>query len=60
MSGQWSAMIGGFAQNGLAQEALKLFNRMKCASFAPNYVSFLGLLCTCSHAGLVDEGPVLP
>uniref|UniRef100_A0ACD5Y261 Uncharacterized protein n=1 Tax=Avena sativa TaxID=4498 RepID=A0ACD5Y261_AVESA len=52
----WSAMITGFAQNGLASEALKLFQRMKCASIAPNYVTFLGLLCACSHAGLVDEG----
>jgi pentatricopeptide repeat protein len=52
----WSAMILGFAQNGLAWEALKLFERMKDASVAPNYVTFLGLLCACSHAGLVDEG----
>lgn len=52
----WSAMIMGFAQNGLAWEALKLFERMKGASIAPNYVTFLGLLCACSHAGLVDEG----
>ncbi|VAI32869.1 unnamed protein product [Triticum turgidum subsp. durum] len=52
----WSAMIQGFAQNGLAREALRLFERMKGASVAPNYVTFLGLLCACSHAGLVDEG----
>uniref|UniRef100_A0ACD5XRX7 Uncharacterized protein n=1 Tax=Avena sativa TaxID=4498 RepID=A0ACD5XRX7_AVESA len=52
----WSAMITGFAQNGLAWKALKLFERMKGASIAPNYVTFLGLLCACSHAGLVDEG----
>jgi pentatricopeptide repeat protein len=52
----WSAMIMGFAQNGLARDALKLFERMKGASVAPNYVTFLGLLCACSHAGLVDEG----
>jgi pentatricopeptide repeat protein len=52
----WSAMITAFAQNGLSREALKLFERMKGASVAPNYVTFLGLLCACSHAGLVDEG----
>ncbi|CAM0951339.1 unnamed protein product [Alopecurus aequalis] len=52
----WSAMIMGLAQNGLALEALKLFQRMKGASVEPNYVTFLGLLCACSHAGLVDEG----
>ncbi|PAN12362.1 hypothetical protein PAHAL_2G262700 [Panicum hallii] len=52
----WSAMIVGFSQNGMAQEALELFYKMKDASIIPNYVTFLGLLCACSHAGLVDEG----
>ncbi|CAN6174303.1 unnamed protein product [Urochloa humidicola] len=52
----WSAMIVGFSQNGMAREALKLFDKMKAASIAPNYVTFLGLLCACGHAGLVDEG----
>ncbi|KAL6600797.1 hypothetical protein ACP70R_045082 [Stipagrostis hirtigluma subsp. patula] len=52
----WSAMIVGYSQNGMAREALELFDRMKRASVAPNYVTFLGLLCACSHAGLVDEG----
>ncbi|OEL25259.1 Pentatricopeptide repeat-containing protein [Dichanthelium oligosanthes] len=52
----WSAMIVGFSQNGMAREALELFDKMKDASIAPNYVTFLGLLCACSHAGLIDEG----
>ncbi|CAN6166933.1 unnamed protein product [Urochloa humidicola] len=52
----WSAMIVGFSQNGMAREALKLFDKMKAASIAPNYVTFLGLLCACGHSGLVDEG----
>lgn len=52
----WSAMIMGLAQNGLSWEALELFERMKGASVAPNHVTFLGLLCACSHAGLIDEG----
>lgn len=52
----WSAMIMGYSQNGMVREALELFDRMKDASVAPNYVTFLGLLCGCSHAGLVNEG----
>lgn len=52
----WSVMIMGYSQHGMAQAALELFNRMKDASVAPNYVTFLGLLCGCSHAGLVTEG----
>ncbi|WVZ78578.1 hypothetical protein U9M48_026269 [Paspalum notatum var. saurae] len=52
----WTAMIVGYSQNGMAWEALELFKKMKEASVTPNYVTFLGLLCGCSHAGLVDEG----
>ena len=52
----WSAMILGFAQHGLAKEALTLFKRMRNSSIRPNYVTFLGVLCACSHAGLVDDG----
>ncbi|KAE8661334.1 Pentatricopeptide repeat-containing protein [Hibiscus syriacus] len=53
----WSAMILGFAQHGFAKEALELFTEMKRSSFIrPNYVTFLGVLCACSHAGLVDDG----
>ncbi|KAB2033981.1 hypothetical protein ES319_D04G053300v1 [Gossypium barbadense] len=53
----WSAMILGFAQHGYAKEALQLFKEMKKSScIRPNYVTFLGVLCACSHVGLVDDG----
>lgn len=52
----WSAMILGLAQHGEAKEALDLFQQLKNSSIEPNYVTFLGVLCACSHAGLVDEG----
>lgn len=53
----WSAMILGLAQHGFATDALDLFSRMKNDSrIRPNYVTFLGLLCACSHAGLVSDG----
>ncbi|XP_022740006.1 pentatricopeptide repeat-containing protein At2g36730 [Durio zibethinus] len=53
----WSAMILGFAQHGFAKEALELFVMMtKSSCIRPNYVTFLGVLCACSHAGLVDDG----
>ncbi|MQL93041.1 hypothetical protein Taro_025679 [Colocasia esculenta] len=52
----WSAMILGLAQHGFAHEALKLFSQMKKTAIKPNYVTFLGVLCACSHAGLVEEG----
>ena len=52
----WSAMILGLAQHGFASDALELFPKMKQSSISPNYVTFLGILCACSHAGLVDGG----
>lgn len=54
----WSAMILGLAQHGFAEEALSLFEMMSenHDNIRPNYVTYLGVLCACSHAGMVDEG----
>lgn len=50
----WSAMILGLARHGHAEEALDLFSGMTSRSVAPNHVTLLGVLCACSHAGLVE------
>ncbi|KAL1219491.1 Pentatricopeptide repeat-containing protein [Cardamine amara subsp. amara] len=52
----WSTMIVGYAMNGDSREALALFTMMQKERLRPNYVTFLGVLSACSHAGLVDEG----
>ncbi|XP_058083110.1 pentatricopeptide repeat-containing protein At1g59720, chloroplastic/mitochondrial-like [Magnolia sinica] len=53
----WNAMILGLAMHGYADEALDVFSRMKKWEFGvPNEVTFLGVLCACSHRGMVDEG----
>ncbi|KAH8510156.1 hypothetical protein H0E87_007905 [Populus deltoides] len=52
----WSTMIAGLAQNGYSKEALKLFESMKVLGIKPNYVTIVGVLFACSHAGLVEEG----
>ncbi|CAI0456724.1 unnamed protein product [Linum tenue] len=49
-------MIAGLAQNGYSREALKLFDSMKDSSTQPNYITLLGVLFACSHAGLVEDG----
>lgn len=51
----WSAMILGLAQHGFANEAIELFTSMMSSPIVPNYVTYIGVLCACSHAGLVDE-----
>lgn len=53
----WSAMIGGFAQNGRAMDALKIFERMAIEKdVKPDAATFVSVLSACRHAGLVEEG----
>lgn len=52
----WNAMIGGLAMHGHGDEAIMLFDQMKGSKVTPDDVTFIALLCACSHAGLVDEG----
>ncbi|PAN14987.1 hypothetical protein PAHAL_2G456000 [Panicum hallii] len=52
----WTAMIMGFGANGQPGAAISLFYRMEEDGVAPNEVTFLALLSTCSHGGLVQEG----
>ncbi|XP_026401316.1 putative pentatricopeptide repeat-containing protein At5g52630 [Papaver somniferum] len=52
----WTALIVGFAQNGRGKDSLQLYNQMILSGSKPDYVTFVGLLFACSHAGLVDEG----
>lgn len=52
----WSTMIAGLAQNGFSTDALKLFESMKSKGPKPNYITVLGVLFACSHAGLVNDG----
>ncbi|GLU12398.1 hypothetical protein SLE2022_290830 [Rubroshorea leprosula] len=52
-----NTMILGLATHGSSSEALGLFSKMLEENFAiPDDVTFLGVLCACSHGGMVDEG----
>ncbi|KAF5190105.1 Pentatricopeptide repeat-containing protein [Thalictrum thalictroides] len=55
----WTTMITGFAKQGLGQEALSVFRWMQNLEdhrVRPDELTFLGVLCACSHTGMVDEG----
>lgn len=52
----WNTMIHGLAMHGHGEFALQLFSQMKQKGFAPDRVTFIGVLSACNHAGLVDEG----
>ncbi|KAM7260370.1 hypothetical protein ACFE04_016111 [Oxalis oulophora] len=52
----YNSMITGFAQNGFREGALKLFTKMMTIGQEPNEITFLAVLSTCVHVGLVEEG----
>ncbi|XP_058082896.1 pentatricopeptide repeat-containing protein At5g66520-like [Magnolia sinica] len=52
----WTTMITGFAMHGRGEDALSVFKRMQSMGVRPDEITFIGVLCACSHAGWVDEG----
>ncbi|KAK4775682.1 hypothetical protein SAY87_023643 [Trapa incisa] len=52
----YSTMIQAFANHGLDQEALALFNKMQSKNVKPDAITFLGILSACNHGGLLSEG----
>jgi len=52
----WTAMIAGYAMHGFGNEALQLFEQMRCSGMKPDHVTFVAVLSACCHAGLVEDG----
>lgn len=52
----WNSMIVGYGVHGHGEKAISLFKQMLVGGVQPNSITFLGLLCGCSHQGLVKEG----
>ena len=52
----WNTLISAYAQNGDGDRTLRSFEQMVHSGLQPNSVSFLSVLCACSHCGLVEEG----
>ncbi|KAF7036325.1 hypothetical protein CFC21_047031 [Triticum aestivum] len=52
----WNSMIFGYAQHGLAEHCLSLLKEMEEEHIVPDVISFLGILSSCRHACLVEEG----
>ncbi|KAK9089510.1 hypothetical protein Scep_028592 [Stephania cephalantha] len=52
----WSTMIKGLGMHGRGEEALSVFSNMEKAGIKPDDIAFIGILCACTHAGLVDKG----
>ena len=52
----WTAMLAGYGMHGYGKSAIELFRRMRCYGPLPNDVTFVAVLSSCAHAGLVSEG----
>ncbi|KAJ0258885.1 Pentatricopeptide repeat-containing protein [Hirschfeldia incana] len=53
----WNSMIAGYAQHGLATQAIELFEVvMPKSGTKPDAITYLGVLSSCRHAGMVKEG----
>lgn len=52
----WNTIISGLAMHGRGADALSLFGEMKNAGEMPDGITFIGIMCACTHMGLVEEG----
>ncbi|XP_073005023.1 pentatricopeptide repeat-containing protein At3g29230 [Typha latifolia] len=51
----WNSIIQGLAVHGHGKKALDVFLRMKREGIRPDGVTFIGILCACTHEGLIEE-----
>nr|XP_016455849.1 PREDICTED: pentatricopeptide repeat-containing protein At2g40720-like [Nicotiana tabacum] len=52
----WNTMIAGYGSHSKCTKAINLFNEMRKDGVKPDGITFLSLISSCNHAGLVDEG----
>ncbi|XP_030488674.2 pentatricopeptide repeat-containing protein At5g08510 [Cannabis sativa] len=52
----WNSMIMALAVHGKCKEALVLFEKMLAVEIRPDDVTFVGLLLSCTHGGMVTKG----
>ncbi|XP_015883476.2 pentatricopeptide repeat-containing protein At1g08070, chloroplastic [Ziziphus jujuba] len=52
----WNSVICSLAMHGRGADALNLFFQMKNSGEKPDGITFIGILCACTHLGLVDDG----
>ncbi|KAJ7527393.1 hypothetical protein O6H91_16G051800 [Diphasiastrum complanatum] len=55
----WTAMIAGYAQNGLGKEALALYEQIKQEGMQPNNVTFVLLLNAYASLAALEQGKEL-
>lgn len=51
----WNSMVHGLAMHGHGKKSLELFARMEEEGIIPDGFTFVGVLCACTHIGLIKE-----
>ncbi|XP_057978201.1 pentatricopeptide repeat-containing protein At2g33680-like [Malania oleifera] len=51
----WNAMMMGYAQHGCYHDVYELFHDMASLEIEPDEITYLAVLSSCCHAGLVPE-----
>ncbi|GLU09255.1 hypothetical protein SLE2022_261250 [Rubroshorea leprosula] len=52
----WNTMITGYAQNGLASEAIEVYQMMQSNGIIPNQGTWVSILPAYSHLGALQQG----
>ncbi|XP_057847995.1 pentatricopeptide repeat-containing protein At3g26782, mitochondrial [Cryptomeria japonica] len=52
----WNAMIAGYTQNGLTEQALQVFKQTQLADVEPNSATFVSILPACAKMGALEQG----
>ncbi|CAK9142694.1 unnamed protein product [Ilex paraguariensis] len=52
----WNSVIVGLGMHGYGKESINVFVSMEKEGIKPDGITFVGLLCACSHSGMVSAG----
>nr|AYM00584.1 pentatricopeptide repeat protein [Salvia miltiorrhiza] len=52
----WTSMMTGYGMHGRGEEAVQVFEKMRASGLPIDGVTFVVLLYSCSHSGIVDQG----
>ncbi|KAE8665831.1 Shaggy-like protein kinase 32 isoform 1 [Hibiscus syriacus] len=52
----WTALIVCYVQNGRGRDSVRFYDQMIASDTKPDFITFIGLLFACSHAGLLERG----
>ncbi|KAG7573523.1 DYW domain [Arabidopsis suecica] len=52
----WNSLVSGFEQNGLAEDAIRVFYQMRESVFEPDSATFVSLLSACAQTGAISLG----